>query len=300
MVRTIVVFLAVILSAFSATRADDAANKQIAFLNHIFFVADQAQADAIANSSALGEFAAREIRTVKAGGGRSWSARYLHGQNTYLEFFGPNDGGPGPKDLHRVGIALSADTPGVANRVFEHLEEAGLRPTRKMRRRRLDDGSKVNWFTSVSIDDANKRRTRVWFIEYDIDYMNSTKEQAEKPSDLISRERYNPDTYRDREMRDVTAISVRSTREDFDLAAHIFSAAGYSVVADKSRAVVSGLEMTFNFEFTPAPEAGLESIEFALNDDHGVARTIEIGNSELIVGDDGFATWKFHQPIREH
>lgn len=293
------VLLWTINSIASFAFAPHAAAQQLAYFNHFYIVTDQAQADAIANSEPLAEFGPLSVKTVEAGEGRSWTGRYLMGRQTYLEVFGPDDLGPDRIFPGALGIALSGDTPGVADRIYDRLKQAGANPYRDMQRRRLDTGEEVDWYVAVGVEGPEDSGMYVWVMEYVPEYVASRKEAAESEDDLISRERYNSDDYLQHVMRDITALNARVRRRDLEVVLPTFEAAGFSIDIAEDGAIVTGRDMTFTFEVVPFEEVGLAAIDFTLNDLSTPTGQFDVGRSVVELQGDGRARWTFEPFLRE-
>ena len=128
--------------------------------------------------------------------------------------------------------------------------------------------------------------------EYFADPRGNT-EPAAHPAD-VGRERYLPDTYRDRLMRDVTSIRLAVTRRDLDSTVPLLRAGGFSVRSTPDGGVVArGGGTTIRFDAVPREEAGLRQVTFALNDAVASKHVERIGRSVLTVGPGPRAVWTF-------
>lgn len=136
--------LAVLLVLCGCTQGGhDAAPRQIAFLNHCYAVVDAETARAIEDSEALGSFASFEVHTTRLANGDHWTGRYLHGAHTYLEIFGPDDGG-GPAGA--TGVGVSADRQGGLQELATRLSDAGVGRFDLDRVTRRLDAQEVPWY----------------------------------------------------------------------------------------------------------------------------------------------------------
>lgn len=283
------IFALIILGA-CATQ-DEARPPELAFLNHSYAVLDQQTADAIEQSEYLRNFAAVRVRTTHADGGESWTGRYVAGRQTYLEFFGPGDGGG---DLGATGIAISPDKSGGLTALTARIIQAGVaNPETEQKSRRYGD-DEIPWF-SVVAPPGEGDALSIWAMEYLPSFMNdprSEKEAAEGPDDVISRERYLSDEYQTRSLRDVSAIEIATTENDIEMARPMFAAAGFSITETPGHLVARGTEMTISLLAVAHSHVGIRRIDFILNApaSHHVE---QIGRSTLTVGPGANATWIF-------
>jgi hypothetical protein len=134
-----------------------------------------------------------------------------------------------------------------------------------------------------------------WAMEYVPSYFDlaeTGKEPAEGPDDLVSRERYQSDLYRQRMMRDITLVEFNLTSDDYARIEPLLSAAGYRMSRSSKRVTADGDETDFIFNIAPRNQMGVRRIEFSLN--APAARHVEIiGHSRLSVGPDARAVWLF-------
>lgn len=277
------------------------AEVQLAHLNHFFATVDPLTAEAIRNSRFLREFANFELRTT-TGTQDSWTGRYLRGRQTYVEFFGPEDfhinGQPAP--VGAWGVGLSGDRVGDLAALRARLEAAGHNTLVEQNTRRFGERT-VPWFTSLTSVNAHgdsaarDESVFVWAMEYHPSYFELPEadiEPAEGEGDLISRERYLPDLYVQKMMRDVTFVRFAVAAEDFARIEPLLRAAGFRISRSADHVTATGEEMQFRFDLTPPNRQGLREIRFLLN--APVARQVEaIGRSTLVIGPGPAAIWTF-------
>ncbi|MFC9961556.1 DUF5829 family protein [Streptomyces nigra] len=269
---------------------------QLLFYNHAYGVLDRETADAIEHSAYLREFANFQVRTTTGAGGQVWTGRYLMGRETYLELFGVGDL-PGPDGvLGAGGLGLSAERSGDLARAAGRLPGLGVpEPIEFQQTRDFGDGVPVPWFDAV-LTTAAYDGFGAWGMEYRPEYFADPRgntEPAAYPGD-VGRERYLPDTYRDRLMRDVASIRLAVTRRDLDSTVPLLRAGGFSVRSAPDGGIVArGGGTTIRFDAVPREEAGLRQVTFALNDAVASKHVERIGRSVLTVGPGPRAVWTF-------
>jgi hypothetical protein len=281
-----------------ATKAPPA---QIAHLNHFYATVDAETAAAIRDSAFLKRFANLEVRTT-TGSVSTWTGTYLYGRQTYAEFFGPGDfeinGRPAP--IGAWGIAVSGDRAGHLPELKARLESAGQKAVVELDTRTFGK-RKVPWFTALTAvsqhGDSGGREdiVTVWAMEYEPSYFElpeAAKESAEGPEDVISRERYQSDLYRQRMMRDVSRIEFNVAAKDYARIEPLLSAAGFRLSRSGDRVVADGQDTDFVFHLT-AGQMGLRKVEFSLNAP-ALPDVQIIGRSRLSIGPGATAVWVFN------
>jgi len=285
--------------ALSAAQTESRST-QIAHINHFFATVDPATASAIRDSEFLRRFANFEVRTT-TGTQSTWTGRYLAGRQTYIEFFAPEDfaidGAPAP--IGAWGIGLSGDRRGSVADLKSRLEAAGHQAVIEPQTRRFGDRT-VPWFSALTAvsaygDSGGIRDTvLLWAMEYEPSYFElaeAAKEPAENEQDVISRERYQPDSYLQRMMRDVSLVEFELPPGDYARIEPLLRAAGYRMRRSGNRVTARGLQDAFVFNLS-RDRRGLRRIEFTLN--RPQPRRVEtIGRSRLAVGPAATATWTF-------
>lgn len=267
-------------------------DRQLLFYNHSYGVLDRETADAIEHSDYLPKFADFEVRTTTGSQG-TWTGRYLKGRETYLELFGVGDL-PGTESGN-AGLAVSTERDGDFATVLERLREAGVeKPFEGLQTRDFGDGVPVPWFdfvfTTVQYDAFD-----AWAMEYRPEYFADPRgktEPAAHPGD-VGRERYLPDTYRERLMRDVTSVRFAVTARDLDNTVPLLRAGGFRVREVTGGVVAVGGGTTIRLDTVPRDRAGLKRFTFALNKAVKQRHVERIGNSTLTVGPGTRAVWNF-------
>ena len=223
--------------------------------------------------------------------GESWTGRYLMGRKTYLEIFGPKDGGG---DVGTTGIGISPDRVGglaVLIRRFARINPSQIETD--IRTRQYGE-EQVPWFNSAHTHEEGDALS-VWAMEYLPSFMNdprSEKKPAKGPDDVISRERSLSDEYLRRIMRDISLIEISATIHDIVLARPMFSAAGFRVSQERNRLVARDADTTIIVTATSREAAGVRRVEFVLN--APTASHVEhLGRCTLIVGPGTRAVWRF-------
>lgn len=277
---------------------------QLAELNHAFATVDPDTAEAIRASAFLRRFANLEVRTT-TGTRATWTGRYLYGRQTYIEFFAPDDFtiGAKPAPVGTWGVALSGDRPGFTAVLQQKLAAAGHKALVEVDTRKMS-GRDVPWFTALTAisthgdSGALDATVSAWSMEYVPSYFElpeAGKEPAEGPHDVISRERYQSDSYATKMMRDIVELHFAVGRRDFDRIEPLLRAAGYRIRRSESAVVADGHEGDLRFTITDPQRQGLRQVRFALN--KPAAWQVEIiGRSRLVVGPKAEAVWIFDPP----
>ncbi|WP_202868643.1 DUF5829 family protein [Kribbella antibiotica] len=264
-----------------------------AFYNHAYGVLDKPTADAIENSAYLREFANFEVRTT-TGGGQTWKGRYLKGRETYLELFAAGDL-PGQDAAEgSAGLAISTDRQGGYPKIVAGLRRAGVEPFEYQQTRDFGDGVPIPWFDAVFAE-TTYDAFGGWAMEYLPSYLadpRSKTEPAQYDGD-VSRERYLPDLYRERLMRDITLIRFGVTAKDLDATVPLLRAGGFKLRTLPTGIIAQSDFTTIRLDRVERADAGLKQVQFRLN--HPTPRHVEqIGNSTLTVGPGPRAEWNFH------
>ena len=262
---------------------------------------DRETAAAIEKSPFLRSFANLEVRTT-TGTRATWTGRYLYGKQTYIELFGPGDLslGDSPAPIGTWGIAISADVPGGNAALKRALEAAGQKAFVEMETRKFGNRT-VPWFEALTAvtpygDSGDLAEdVTIWAMEYVPSYFEvaeAAKEPAEHPGDVVSRERYQPDAYANKLMRDVTFAHFDVGAADLARIEPLLRAAGYRIVRSGSDIQAIGRDSTFRFSLIAADGRALREVRFALN--RPVSGRVEtIGRSRLSVGPGAAAAWTF-------
>ncbi len=290
--RLFSMILAVFL-VLAGTGAAHAGERQLLYYNHSWGTFDRATADAVEHSAYLREFADVEVRTTTGADGKVWTGRYLRGQQTYLEVFGIGDVPGQDGELGSAGLGLSTEHDGDIDTVKARLVAAGSKPLDFTQTRDFGDGKPVPWFDSVYLDDQYDR-FGAWVMEYRDEYLNDPRSKvgpAQYPGD-VSRERYLPDTYKDRLMRNITLVRLAVTAGDLADTMPLLRAGGFALKTDPGGVTASKGGTTMRFDQVALGQTGLKRVEFELN--CAVARHVEqLGTSTLVVGPGKRAVWTF-------
>ncbi|WP_447041892.1 DUF5829 family protein [Streptomyces sp. DSM 118878] len=267
-------------------------DRQLLFYNHSYGVLDRETADAIEHSDYLPRFADFEVRTTTGSQG-SWTGRYLKGRETYLELFGVGD--LPDTEFGAAGLAVSTERAGDFATVLKRLRDAGIeKPVEFRQTRDFGDGVPVPWFDAVFTTDQYDA-FGTWAMEYRPEYFADPRgktEPAGHPGD-VGRERYLPDTYRERLMRDVTSVRLAVTARDLDNSVPLLRAGGFRVRDVAGGVIADGGGTTIRLDAVPRDQIGLKQYTFALNKAVKHRHVEPIGNSTLTVGPGARAVWNF-------
>ncbi|SEH01439.1 hypothetical protein SAMN05444920_120143 [Nonomuraea solani] len=281
-----------------ADQAQASSQKQLLFYNHAYSVVDRETADAVENSAYLREFANFEVRTT-TGGGMTWKGRYLKGRETYIELFGENDL-PGQDALYgSAGLAVSADRAGDLAKATTALAALGISdPATYRQTRDFGDGVPIPWFDTIRTTAAQYEAFDPWAMEYFPEYFADPRSQTEPeshPGD-VSRERYLPDTYADRLMRDITYLRIGVPARDLANTIPLLKAGGFDVATTGGGAIASGGGTTIQLDSVAREQAGLKQVSMSLNRAVETRHEERIGRSTLAVGPGARAEWTFDAP----
>ena len=281
------------LLALSTASPAQAGEQQLLYYNHAWGTFDRATADAVEHSAYIREFANFEVRTTTGADGNVWTGRYLRGQETYLEVFGIGDIGGQDGELGSAGLGLSTERDGDIETLKTRLRDAGSTPIDFTQTRDFGDHKPVPWFDSIYLD-PQYDRFGAWAMEYRDEYLNDPRSKvgpARFPGD-VSRERYLPDGYQDKLMRNITLIRLAVTAGDLADTMPLLRAGGFLVRTEPSGVVATRGGTTIRFDEVAMGQTGLKRVEFELN--CAVARHVEqLGTSTLVVGPGKRAVWTF-------
>ncbi|NKE61359.1 hypothetical protein FXN61_33165 [Lentzea sp. PSKA42] len=285
--------ISVVLLVLLGAGPAQAGERQLLYYNHAWATFHRATADAVEHSAYLKEFADFEVRTTTGADGKVWKGRYLRGQETYLEIFGPGDVPGRDGEPGSAGLGLSTERDGDIDAVRSRLHAAGHKPIDFLQTRDFGDGKPVPWFDSVFLVEKYDR-FGAWAMEYRDEYLNDPRSKvgpARFPGD-VSRERYLPDAYKNKLMRNITLIRITVTAGDLADTIPLLRAGGFSLWTEPGTVVATRGGTTMRFDEAPQGQAGLKHVEFELN--RVVARHVErLGTSTLVVGPGKRAVWTF-------
>lgn len=271
---------------------------QLLFYNHAYSVVDRETADAVENSAYLREFANFEVRTT-TGGGLTWKGRYLKGRETYMELFGEGDLLGQDALFGSAGLAVSTERSGDLAKVTAQLKAQGVSDPAEYRQTRdFGDGVPIPWFDTIRTTSAQYEAFDPWAMEYFPEYFADPRSQTEPesyPGD-VSRERYLPDTYQDRLMRDITYIRIGVTARDLAIALPVLRAGGFEVETVGKGAIATGGGTTIQLDSVAREQAGLKRVSMSLNRAVETRHEERIGRSTLAVGPGARAEWTFDAP----
>ncbi|MFJ5990414.1 DUF5829 family protein [Lentzea sp. NPDC092896] len=277
----------------SGAGSAQAGERQLLYYNHAWGTLDRATADAVEHSRYLRQFADFEVRTTTGADGKVWTGRYLRGRETYLEVFGIGDVPGQDGELGAAGLGLSTEHDGDVEKLKAKLVAAGEKPNDFLQTRDFGDGKPVPWFDGLFLNETYEK-FGAWAMEYRDEYLSDPRSNvgpAKFPGD-VTRERYLPDAYKDRVMRDITLIRIAVTASDLADTVPLLRAGGFSLRTDPGSVVASRGGTTIRFDEAPMGQTGLQRVEFDLN--RPTARHVEkLGTSTLVVGPGKRAVWTF-------
>ncbi|MET8764573.1 DUF5829 family protein [Lentzea sp. NPDC004782] len=292
-IRSLFCVISAVLLALTGAGSAQAGERQLLYYNHAWGTLDRATADAIEHSAYLREFADFEVRTTTGAGGQVWTGRYLRGQETYLEIFGVGDVGGQDGELGSAGLGLSTEHDGDIDAVKSRLTAAGHPPTEFLQTRDFGDHQPVPWFDALFVTDQYDR-FGAWAMEYRDEYFADPRSKtgpARFPGD-VSRDRYLPDAYQDKLMRNISLIRIAVTARDLASTTPLLRAGGFALRTDPGGVTALKGGTTLRFDEVAMGRTGLKRVEFELN--HPVARHVEqLGGSTLVVGPGKRAVWTF-------
>jgi hypothetical protein len=282
----------VAVAGISPAQAESPPDRQLLFYNHSYGVVDRETADAVEHSAYIREFANFEVRTTTGADGATWTGRYLYGRETYFELFGVGDLPGSP--FGTAGLAVSTEHDGDLATVTERLPAEGVAdPIEFLQTRDFGDGVPVPWFDAIFTTDEGDT-FGAWAMEWRPEYFADPRGNtgpASYPGD-VSNERYLPDGYRDRLMKDVTVIRIAVTSRDLNNTVPLLRAGGFVVRTVPSGVVALRGGTTIRLDAVPLSQVGLRQVEFSLN--RPVPRHEEqLGQSTLVVGPGARAVWTF-------
>jgi hypothetical protein len=284
--------LGVLLVVVAAGPAQ-AGERQLLFYNHAWGTFDRATADAVEHSAYLKQFADFEVRTNTGADGKVWTGRYLRGRETYVEVFGIGDTPGQDGELGAAGLGLSTERDGDLETLTKKLRDEGSNPKEYTQTRDFGDGRQVPWFDAMYLADRYDR-FGAWAMEYRDEYLTDPRSHvgpARFPGD-VSRERYLPDTYQHKLMRDITMIRLAVTASDLAATIPLLRAGGFTLLPSPEGVVASRGGTIVRFDSVPMGQTGLKQVEFELN--CVVAQHVErLGRSTLVVGPGKRAVWTF-------
>ncbi|GAA3642046.1 hypothetical protein GCM10022267_30730 [Lentzea roselyniae] len=270
-----------------------AMERQLLYYNHARGTLDRATADAIEHSPYLRDFADFEVRTTTGAGGEKWTGRYLRGQETYLEIFGVGDIAGQDGELGSAALALSTERDGDIDTVKARLVASGVTPIDFLQTRDFGDHKPVPWFDAL-LPVERYERFGAWAMEYRDEYFADPRSQtgpARFPGD-VTRERYLPERYRDKLMRNISFIRIAVTARDLATTMPLLRTGGFFVRTEPGGVVASRGGVTIRLDEVALGQTGLKRVQFELN--HAAERHVQrLGNSTLVVGPGAHAAWTF-------
>lgn len=252
------------------------------FLNHLLVTVDSATYAAVGSSAFLRDtLAAFEQRTTFREGGRSYTATYLYGRQTYFELF-QNDAA---RALGRSGLALGVDRTGeitVARaRLLALVGGDSSRVPQNVNTRRQHDRPTVGavpWYISTAVlpptrsaTEATQRALFMWVMEFHPDFLErwAPENSAAKVAlgYPVSRAAVRSIEYRTERLLDdvMQATFALEPGESAEILSQL-AALGYEITREgPGRAEAFGPAVTIRVEPSQADHRGLVALEFTLN-----------------------------------
>lgn len=292
--------LAVLSCARPPAPAAPARGAEVA-INHVYLFADSATVRAITSSAFMRDtFSDFRVETNADAGGRTWSAIYLHGEQTYFELFGPRESSFPPGF---TGIALSVERPGALEGVAARLASVTGMPLYREPMRMVRGGDTIPWFKQVSVlypgYPDSLAEVYSWVIENEPAFFREVIGDTAASDSDISRRRYLAKRYRpDRLLRDITGITIalspqRGARLLTELEAHGWTVVRTAPGSTAGRATGPGAEIAVVPVSATRP-FGLRELRMSLTRPVAAVRSIQLGpRSRLIMLTNGMARWVF-------
>jgi len=173
--------------------------------NHIMWILDETSFDLLANNDFLiDQFSSFNKKTITSGPD-TWTAVYLTGEKTHIEFMSANPKFP----QGTIGVALSVEEQvGDINAIESQLRsEWGSEVVRDQRTLPWKD-TIIPWF-DYAILRLGGGNFRTWVMEYDSKYLERTR--PDRPQDWgITREGYKRPTYLpERLLKNITGVRLK-------------------------------------------------------------------------------------------
>jgi hypothetical protein len=247
------------------------------FLSHFYVTLDQATYDALKASPQLRALASIEERRTVAGK-ESWSGLYLHGRQTYLEFFGdaalPQDARVGD-----CGIGLTVEVPGGATAVAEHLRTKLGDQIELDKQVWTTSAGDIPWYLTVHVKTDGPQVLETWVMEVDGGFL-SAMHPASPVAHPLTREQYNSWDFRsDQVLDDVVGLTLALGSDKTSELSTELGLMGWSIRRNRGAVIATGPDVTIRI--VPARAmSGIQQAEIRLRRPVR-AQTVRLGNSEL-------------------
>lgn len=245
--------------------------KNIMF-NHLFVVLDDPTYNYLLDSlKILDDFSRNEESTVDAGE-ESWSGKYMHGKNHYLEIFKP--GGSQNDKFGDFGISFMTNKLGTIDSLQKYWITTTDSITLSNRVYVEDDGKSYPWFRYLSIPNPDSLKIMPWLMENEKELMISIGFTEE---DLLHEIEYRD--YLKYTMAKQKGISLDSVKYEkaFDKVTSLYltlSEAELSLLREyliafgftEKNKTFSGNDIDINYSISKSEHFILDQIDFSLLD----------------------------------
>jgi hypothetical protein len=281
-----------------------ASPRQLARFEHVYTVLDQDTAQAIRDSAYLRDFCGVQEKTTQSDEGH-YHGTYILGRENYVELFGPADvslDGP-PAAVGLIGMGLNTERLGGLEPLKRAIEENNL-PVEIRTFHKTFNGRTVDWFKGLApaktLDNQAEKSplptAEIFVAEFIPSYFEvpeADKPPSLGPRDLVSLARYHRRDYAGKLLKNVTAVEVAITHEDWRALRATLAGAGYTLTEDGTEARAAG-DVELKFQFVDRPQQmGLRRVNFSLNSKPGTQHVEVLGRSRLVVGPGANAVWTF-------
>jgi hypothetical protein len=250
------------------------------FLSHFYVTLDQATYDAIKAAPQVRKLASIEERRTVAGK-ESWSGFYLHGRQTYLEFFG-DAALPQDARLGDCGIGLAVEVSGGAAAIAERLRSAFGDRIEIEKEVRTTTAGDIPWYLATHMKSDVPQSFEIWVMEVDGGFL-SAMHPASRVTHPLSRAQYNSWDFRSAQgLDDVVGLTLALSPERTSELSTELALMGWSIRHSRTEVIATGPDATIRV--VPAGTAsGILTAELRLRRE-SPAQTIRLGNAELQLG----------------
>ena len=233
------------------------------YISHTMWILDQDAFDALAKVDFLKDKFAKYAKTTVTSGESRWSAIYLVGQKTQLEFISANPQFP----TGTIGLALGTeDAVGDVDKVESELRAAwdGREPVEREHHTAPHNGGTIPWFDAVILQ-LGGGNFRTWSMEYDSKFLE--RKLPNNPEVWgITREKYNRRSYKPSLLlKDIVSVSLKLDPVLLAQESKILRAWGYREESDSAAVLFRGPDVSVRMEPGQPGQFAYSEIEMALN-----------------------------------
>lgn len=222
------------------------------YLSLVTMYVDPAVYTAIASTPSLKELAGvSETTTQRDGGTWSYTALFIRGQYTSLEFMKASNSPTrsiGRAPAGDLSLAMSVDDrlklPVVRDSLAGHTHTNPKIEVNKL----FIDGRDISWYDSVSATDSGDMSlaARTWVSAFYPDWLRQ-RYPGLKPEEYGTTRDKRPDRpyYPDRLLHDVTRLTLTVSSREEDQLLKEFESYGYTLRTEKGKRIVSGPQIEF-------------------------------------------------------